>query len=105
MFDKDQDWSGTLTKMMTAAIKDFESKNKIVPKRVLIFKSGTSFGDMQMMMNTDMAEVKKVCDEMKVQDMAMVMVNKRGKVRVFEEFGGERYSNPKNGTLIDSGIT
>ena len=92
-----------------------KGNNKKLPDNILIYRDGVSEGQYDTVLEEELRDVRKACEETyPAQDtkkglphITIVIVGKRHHVRFYpqREADADRSANPKNGTVVDRGVT
>ncbi|KAJ3552095.1 hypothetical protein NM688_g4338 [Phlebia brevispora] len=85
-----------------------EKKADRAPKRIIFYRDGVSEGQFQQVLDQELPQIQKACDELKIRPrITMIVVGKRHHVRFFPRNDNEadRSKNCKAGTVVDSDIT
>ncbi|KAL9131513.1 MAG: hypothetical protein Q9217_000592 [Psora testacea] len=90
-------------------------KHKVFPDNLLVYRDGVSEGQYQRVIDTELPLLRKACakvypapDTKKgLPHITIIIVGKRHHTRFYPTSASEadRSSNPKNGTVVDRGIT
>jgi aubergine len=97
----------SLGKHMEKALEIYKEECGSLPEKILFYRDGVGEGQVQYVLSQEVypliSRLSKIYgnEEPKI---AYIIVNKRINTRVFSKFG-DRYANPKPGTVIDRGIT
>ena len=98
------DFVQKLKDLVKGAIDNFKEVNKIVPKRIVLFRDGIgkgSFGSKSIM---EFQPIKEIAKEMGVVDIHFIVVNKKTSSKFFLDKHG-RYESPAPGSVVSEGIT
>ncbi|KAF7505467.1 hypothetical protein GJ744_000714 [Endocarpon pusillum] len=92
-----------------------QGKHAAFPENLLVFRDGVSEGDYEKVLNTELPLLRKACvDLYPAQDtkkglphITIIIVGKRHHTRFYPTnvSDADRSGNPKNGTIIDRGVT
>jgi hypothetical protein len=90
-------------------------KNKVLPENLLIYRDGVSEGEYSTVLETELPLLRKACNELYpapdtkkgLPNITIIIVGKRHHTRFYptKEGDADRSCNPKNGTVVDRGIT
>ena len=83
------------------------SKNNAgaIPDKIIVYRDGVSEGQIRYVKETEIANIKTVFKNLKVQPkFAFIIVNKRINSRFYARKGTD-YGNPPAGTVIDDTVT
>lgn len=86
--------------------------NRTLPENILIFRDGVSEGQFQMVINQELPLIRAACKEMypagKVPRITLIVSVKRHQTRFFPTDPNHihlRSKSPKEGTVVDRGVT
>ena len=92
-----------------------QGKHKALPENLLIYRDGVSEGQYSKVLDTELPLLRKACTELYppldtkkgLPHITIVIVGKRHHTRFYPTNAGDadRSSNPKNGTIVDRGVT
>lgn len=92
-----------------------QGKHQAYPENVLIYRDGVSEGQYESVLTTELPLLRKACADLYppadtkkgFPHMTIVVVGKRHHTRFYPTAAGDadRSSNPKNGTVVDRGVT
>lgn len=101
-----------LEEMMVERLKLWSKKNNgSLPTRIIIYRDGVSETQYQSVLNEELPPVrdaiKKVYGNRPKAALSIIVVGKRHHTRFYpvNEDGADHKGNPKNGTVVDRGIT
>ena len=93
----------------------WSQKNKRLPERLLVYRDGVSEGQYQIVLEKELAQIRKACDELYGDDaqpkITIIVVGKRHHIRFYptkkEDADMTKWGrgNPKSGTVVDRGVT
>lgn len=92
-----------------------ERNNAALPENIIIYRDGVSEGQYDLVLNTELPEIRKACSEVYKPDqtkaglpkISIIVVGKRHHTRFYAAQDGkaDRSGNPNNGTVVDRGVT
>jgi hypothetical protein len=103
-----------LASMFTERLRLYQKKNgNALPQRILIYRDGVSEGQYETVLREELPLIRTACDSVypakaPKPKLAVVVVGKRHHTRFYpisDEDHDGRTGNPKNGTVVDRGIT
>ncbi|KAH0537578.1 hypothetical protein FGG08_005644 [Glutinoglossum americanum] len=103
-----------LTAMFTERLRLYRKKNKnALPTRILIYRDGVSEGQYRIVLQEELPLIRAACAAVYPANapkpkIAVVVVGKRHHTRFYpvrDEDHDGRTGNPKNGTVVDRGVT
>ena len=104
-----------LADMLKSRLKLWVKWNQRLPENILIYRDGVSEGQYQTVLDEELPLLRKACAETYPADstkeglprMSIVIVGKRHHTRFYpaKEADADKFSNPKNGTVVDRGVT
>lgn len=104
-----------LRDMLKERLKFWQGRhNQTLPKKLLIYRDGVSEGQYDSVLRDELPQIMTACKEMypaKVEQpkVTIIVVGKRHHTRFYpttvQDTDGTAPSNPKNGTVVDRGVT
>ncbi|KAH0562380.1 hypothetical protein GP486_002931 [Trichoglossum hirsutum] len=103
-----------LTEMFVERLRLWQKKNgNALPTRILVYRDGVSEGQYSIVLNDELPLIRKACSAVYPPNgpkpkLTIVIVGKRHHTRFYpvtDEGHDGRTGNPKNGTVVDRGIT
>ncbi|KAG6811918.1 hypothetical protein H0H92_005249 [Tricholoma furcatifolium] len=102
-----------LARMVWERLTLFHSKNKVLPKRILVYRDGVSEGQFPIVVNEELPAIRKACTKFDTAQtkyrpmLTIVICGKRHHTRFYptEEQDADKDGNPKAGTVVDRGVT
>ena len=92
-----------------------QGKHKVFPENLLIYRDGVSEGQYTTVIDTELPLLRKACAELYpppdtkkgLPHITIIIVGKRHHTRFYPTTASDadRSSNPKNGTVVDRGVT
>lgn len=92
-----------------------QGKHAAFPENVLVYRDGVSEGDYKNVLETELPRLRKACADLYpppdtkkgLPKLTIVVVGKRHHTRFYPTnvSDADKSSNPKNGTVVDRGIT
>jgi hypothetical protein len=92
-----------------------KGKHREFPDNILIYRDGVSEGQYDQVLEAELPLLRKACKELypapstakQLPNITIIIVGKRHHTRFYptRESDADRSSNPKNGTVVDRGIT
>ena len=92
-----------------------QGKHKVFPENLLVFRDGVSEGQYTTVINTELPLLRRACAELypaldtkkDLPHITIVIVGKRHHTRFYPTAtsDADNSSNPKNGTVVDRGVT
>ena len=101
----------TLKSMMEERLKLWIEKNHREPSKILIYRDGVSEGQYKTVLEDELKQIREACVEIYAQKpqprINIVVVGKRHHTRFYptKYQDADSNGNPKNGTVVDRGIT
>jgi len=90
----------------------WKEKNKRLPERLLIYRDGVSEGQYQTVLTDELGKIREACQIYRPAPdpkITIIIVGKRHHTRFYptrdEDADMSKKGNPKNGTIVDRGIT
>ncbi|MCJ1247072.1 hypothetical protein MMC30_004283 [Trapelia coarctata] len=90
-------------------------KHKVYPDNLLIYRDGVSEGQYDLVLQNELPLLRKACEDLYppadtkkgLPHITIIIVGKRHHTRFYPTTGTEadRSGNPKNGTVVDRGVT
>ncbi|XP_063680134.1 piwi-like protein 1 [Bolinopsis microptera] len=95
-----------LQPIMKDTLLEYYQLNQQFPARIIIFRDGVGYGQMQAVRELEIESIKRAMLELQLQktEFVFTVVAKRINTRFFEKFG-TNYKNPFHGTIVSNGIT
>lgn len=111
-----QEMIADLDVMLQLALQRWAAKNnKKLPENIIVYRDGVSEGQYDLVLQNELPLLKKACEktyspaETKkgLPRCSIIIVGKRHHTRFYptKEADADRSSNPKNGTVVDRGVT
>lgn len=105
-----------LQMMLQVALKRWAAKNsKKFPENIIVYRDGVSEGQYDLVLENELPLLKKACEntylpvdtKKGLPRLSIIVVGKRHHTRFYptKEVDADRSSNPKNGTVVDRGVT
>jgi hypothetical protein len=102
-----------LTSMFTERLRLYQKKNSnALPQRILIYRDGVSEGQYAIVLQEELPLIRAACNAVYPANapkpkLAIVVVGKRHHTRFYpvDDDHDGRTGNPKNGTVVDRGVT
>lgn len=98
--------------MMKERLNLWREKNGRLPERILIYRDGVSEGQYQAVLTHELDRIRKACEVYRPAldpKITIVVVGKRHHTRFYptneKDADMSKKGNPKNGTIVDRGIT
>lgn len=101
--------------LLKGRLRLWKSKNSSYPDNLLIYRDGVSEGQYQLVLEKELPQLREACAETYPANstkaglprISIIIVGKRHHTRFYptKEADADRSSNPKNGTIVDRGIT
>jgi len=92
-----------------------QGKHKVFPENLLVYRDGVSEGQYATVIDTELPLLRKACAELYpppdtkkgLPHITIIIVGKRHHTRFYPTTASDadRSSNPKNGTVVDRGVT
>lgn len=99
-----QELSDHFAANVVKALRKYEEQNGVRPSRIMIYRDGVGEGDIQYVMEHEVAAIRKALNEAygkpDLVKFAFILVNKRINARFFYN-----KNNPPPGTIVDDVIT
>ena len=101
----------TLNTMMQERLKLWINKNERVPAKILIYRDGVSEGQYKTVLEDELSQIREACEEVYGKSpqpkISIVVVGKRHHTRFYptDVAIADAKGNPKNGTVVDRGVT
>lgn len=111
-----QEMVADLTSMLKSRLRLWQKhNNQNLPENILVYRDGVSEGQYSKVLDEELPLLRKACTELyppkgKPAAISVIIVGKRHSTRFYPTSMDrtqidERSSNPKNGTIVDRGIT
>jgi eukaryotic translation initiation factor 2C len=102
-----------LTDMFVERLRLWQKRNNSLPTRILVYRDGVSEGQFSIVLRDELPLIRKACNtvyppKVSKPKLAIVIVGKRHHTRFYpvaDEDHDGRTGNPKNGTVVDRGVT
>lgn len=105
-----------LTDMVQGRIKLWKQKNaNTAPENIIVYRDGVSEGQYNLILEKELPAIRNACKGMftpqqvknGLPKISIIVVGKRHNTRFYptREEDSDRSSNPKNGTVVDRGVT
>lgn len=102
-----------LHKMMFERLELFKKKNKLLPKRILVYRDGVSEGQFMTVVEEELPLIQAALKRYDTASapyrpaLTIVICGKRHHTRFYptEAENGDHNGNPKAGTVVDRGVT
>ncbi|KAJ7178055.1 argonaute-like protein [Mycena filopes] len=98
-----------LAGMMTERLKLFLDMNKVLPKRILVYRDGVSEGQFPIVIREELPAIRAACRRFEGYNpkITIVICGKRHHTRFYptEAANAAPDGNPKAGTVVDRGVT
>lgn len=102
-----------LSEMVAERLRAWRSKNSgTLPTKLLVYRDGVSEGQYDTVLRDELPSIQDACKKLYPANAAkpkisIIIVGKRHHTRFYpmQESDGDRNGNPKNGTIVDRGIT
>jgi len=96
--------------MMRERLDLWREKNGKLPEKILIYRDGVSEGQYKIVLNEELSKIRQACNiygSDTQPKITIVVVGKRHHTRFYptKQEDADRKGNPKNGTVVDRGIT
>jgi len=92
-----------------------QGKHRVFPENLLVYRDGVSEGQYAIVIETELPLLRKACTELYpppdtkkgLPHITIIIVGKRHHTRFYPTTAGDadRCSNPRNGTVVDRGVT
>lgn len=94
-----------LDKYLNIALQTYHEKCGSFPERIVFYRDGVGEGQVEYIMTQEVIPMMELLKKSyKDTKFAYILVNKRTNARFFKQVG-DRYINPKPGTLIDQVVS
>ena len=94
-----------MEKAIITAAANFNEAAGTWPQRIIVYRDGVSFSQMQAILSHEVAQVRSGLKSLDVQpELIYVIVNKRVNARFFKSDKGGQIFNPDRGTIIDTDV-
>lgn len=110
--DPRQEMVSEIASMLQSRLKVWQaSHSQALPENILIYRDGVSEGQYEAVLEKELKPMEAKCKELyhplKPPSITLIVVAKRHHTRFFTVNSGDTESrgNPKNGTVVDSGVT
>ncbi|KAI1122114.1 RNA interference and gene silencing protein [Nemania abortiva] len=110
-----QEMVADLDAMFKSRLLLWKERNKILPENILVYRDGVSEGQYNIVVDKELPALRAACEavypslEIKAGKprITMIIVGKRHNTRFFptKVEDADRGGNPKNGTVVDRGVT
>lgn len=110
-----QEMVSDLGEMLITRLRLWQKHNSnALPENILVYRDGVSEGQYQLVLDKELPLLEKACAKVyppskdKHPKMTVIVVGKRHHTRFYPTSTNnidERSSNPKNGTVVDRGVT
>ncbi|KAH9474635.1 Protein argonaute PNH1 [Psilocybe cubensis] len=102
-----------LAKMVFERLTLFRTRNKILPKRILVYRDGVSEGQFNTVVEEELPAIRFACTKFDTTQgpyrplITVVICGKRHHTRFYptEEANADHNGNPRAGTVVDRGVT
>lgn len=97
----------SLAQHMEKALQIFKEECGSLPEKIVFYRDGVGEGQVQYVKDQEVGPLIKKLENLydgEEPKLAYIIVNKRINTRIFSK-AGTRYVNPKQGTVVDQGIT
>ncbi|KAI2611949.1 Piwi-domain-containing protein [Hypoxylon sp. NC1633] len=100
-----------LREMLQTRLSLWKSRNGKYPRNVLVYRDGVSEGQYETVRKVELPRLQEACrafyGEKNMPDITIVIVGKRHHTRFYptKEADGDIKGNPKEGTVVDRGVT
>lgn len=101
--------------LLMGRLKLWQSKNKTLPDNIIVYRDGVSEGQYETVLDEELPLLRAACEatysadstKRGVPKISIIIVGKRHHTRFYptKEDDADRSSNPKNGTVVDRGVT
>jgi len=109
--ENNEEISPSMKDHVVSALRAYFQVNRSLPSKIIIYRDGVGSGDIARLKETEVAAVRKACDDVPpnvVPDynpgIAFIVVSKRINTRFFQ-MGRGPPSNPRCGTVVDNTVT
>lgn len=104
-----------LDDMMKSRLHLWQSRNRVLPENLLIYRDGVSEGEYQRVLEHELPLIRKACKELYpatdtdrgLPRISIIIVGKRHNTRFYpvKKEDADRSSNPQHGTVVDRDVT
>ncbi|KAI9780847.1 MAG: hypothetical protein M1839_006474 [Geoglossum umbratile] len=110
-----QEMVSGLDELLTLRLKYWRAKNNRFPDNLLVYRDGVSEGQYNLVLEQELPLLRKACAQLYppvdtkkgLPNITIIVVGKRHHTRFYptSEENADNSSNPKNGTVVDRGVT
>ncbi|KAI0812108.1 putative RNA interference and gene silencing protein [Xylaria sp. FL0064] len=110
-----QEMVNDLDTMVKSRLLLWKEKNKILPENILVYRDGVSEGEYSIVLNQELPALRRACEAVYPPSdiragkprITIIIVGKRHNTRFYptKMEDADRGGNPKNGTVVDRGVT
>lgn len=104
-----------LSELFQGQLRLWQSKNGTLPLNIIVYRDGVSEGQYQVVLDTELPSIKEAVNRVYLPTdvrrdlprLSIIIVGKRYHTRFYpiKEEDADRTGNPKNGLVVDRGIT
>ncbi|KAI1355074.1 RNA interference and gene silencing protein [Xylaria sp. FL0043] len=101
--------------MVKSRLLLWKEKNKVLPENILVYRDGVSEGEYSIVLNLELPALRRACEAVYPPSdiragkprITIIIVGKRHNTRFYptKTEDADRGGNPKNGTVVDRGVT
>ncbi|KAH7014059.1 ribonuclease H-like domain-containing protein, partial [Macrophomina phaseolina] len=110
-----QEMVSGLNSLLKSRLRLWAKFNTTYPQNILVYRDGVSEGQYNLVLNQELPDLRKACEEVYpaaetkrgLPHITIVIVGKNHHTRFYptKNDDADRSSNPKNGTVVDRGVT